>query len=267
MRIPHIVHTRQDPSSSDPIEIVEVDIHPEQYIDDLSIFEDKKSYMKFLYTTEAIIRKSFEYEELISFIKKKHGLDHCGVHPNQDSKNGFRIELHHTPFQLSDITSIIINKRMKCGESLKMQAIAHEVMAAHYLDMVGIYPLCMLCHTQVHSEKMDPMFIPMRTVYGHPELFAEVYGPYMTDSMKNKWNNIKVLEQGHTIIEEHLPPELKRKFIYIKPFKDEPLEVVGTNKLIDFVQRLQVDSFDEDFEDEPARDKDGYIILRRKRVS
>lgn len=266
MRISH-VHSL--PESSAPSETITIDVHPEAYLDDMSLFEDRKSFMKFLFTTERIIRQSFEYEEYISHLKHRCGLNYCGVHPNQKSGDGFRIELHHTPFQLSDITSIVINKRVTLNESLKMQDIAHEVMELHYLDVVGIYPLCMLCHGQVHSEKLDPMYIPMSKVHGHPEKFAELYFDHMTESMKNKWNNLQILERGHTLIETHLPLELKKKYIYVKPFANESLEVAGTNKLIDFVKQLESDpshvgpklvlpsSTDGD------RDSDGFFILRR----
>ena len=240
MRIPRVYE--QSKIDRAPSETVTVDVRPELYIDDMSLFEDKKSYMKFLYTTEKVIRNSFEYEDFISFLKHKRGLNHCGVHPNQKSSDGFRIELHHTPFQLSDLTSIVINKRTIRKESLKMQDIAKEVMELHYLEIVGIYPLCMLCHSQVHSEKMDPMYIPMRNVFGHPERFAELYYQYMTDSMRNKWNNIKALERGHKLIDEILPPELRKKYIYIKPYDNDSTEVIGTNKLIDFMQQLQQDT-------------------------
>ena len=265
MRIPHIHSVPVEDTT--PSETIAIDVRPEQYIDDLSLFEDKKSFMRFLFDTEKIIRKSFECEEYIAHLKKRCGLDHCGVHPNLRAADGFRIELHHTPFQLSDITFIVINKRMTRGESLKMQDIAHEIVELHYLDLVGIYPLCMLCHAQVHSEKMDPMFIPMSKVHGHPEKFAELYLPYMTESMRNKWNNLQILEQGHTMIENTLPIELRRKYIYIKPYENDNLEVVGTNRLIDFMQELEKspEHTGPKLSIPSDRDEEGYYVLRPRR--
>ena len=244
MRIPH-VHKFHLENIEAPSAEVEVDIRPEAYLDDLGLFDDRKEYVQFVIRLKQMIRKSYEYEQAIYFLKRKHGMDHCGVHPNQSIQNGFRIELHHTPFCLEDIVHIVINKRLKRGESLKMQDIASEIMELHYLDLVGLYPLCMLCHAYAHPQGEhagNDLFIPMANVNGDPERFYEIYQPYATESIQTKFANIQQLNRGYNIIEANIPHELMRKYIYIKPKdhngKESDLEVISTSKLVGFIHDL-----------------------------
>lgn len=242
MRIAHLypdsVEAEKNPVRS---ENIEVNIQPQPYEDDFGIFDDRKEYMKFLYTTERVIRDSCEYVKLMDFIKHRRGLDHCGIHRNLSSDYGIRIEEHHHPFQLSDICVTVINKRYVRGETLKMQDIAHEVMELHYLRVVGIYPLCTLCHSYYHSDHGDNLFIPMRNVFGEPEKFVEMYKPYFSDALRTKWNNIQALEKGYRVISENLPKELQKKYIYVSPFGDGS-SAVGMDKLVGFIRELNGES-------------------------
>lgn len=238
MRIPH-VHKLQTVNAETPSAEIKVDIQPEGYIDDLGLFDDRKEYIKFMIRLKAMIRKSVEYTEAISFLKRKHGMDHCGIHPNVSIQNGFRIELHHTPMTLEDYCSIVINKRLKRGESLKMGMIAEEVLEIHYLDLVGLYPLCELCHHFAHSDTGDELFIPIDSVYGHPTEFIDIYGKFMPEGMATKWDNIVTLNKSYTMITNTLPLELQKQYIYIDQgdSKDTP-EGISTTKLVGFINDL-----------------------------
>lgn len=251
-------------------ETIRVNIQPEAYFDDIELFEDKKEYIAWMYRMKKLIRDSFEYEhELIPFLKKKTGMDHCGFHPNQKMEDGFRIELHHTPFVLEDIVDIVVRKRLANGQSMKMQEIAHEVMELHYLGLAGLYPLCMICHAIIHDPNLDPMFIPMGKVRGDPTGFAELYWPYFSDSMQTKWQNLQTLEKSYQLITQNMPIELQKKFIYIKPYEDDDTEVVGTNRLIDFTNLINsphpVDGEGE--VEDLERDEDGFWVLHRRDAS
>ena len=188
-----------------------------------------------------MIRDSKEYTKLISLLKYKRGMDHCGVHPNLSANSGFRIELHHTPFCLEDIVNIVTNKRLTREESMKMTDVAHEVMELHYLGLVGLYPLCQLCHTfcHRHGEMSEDLFIPIDNVFGKPEVFVDIYKEYMTDGMRTKWENIVQLNKGYDLINQHLPIELQRQYIYISvDDKGNEPEAISTDKLISFIQDL-----------------------------
>ena len=237
MKIP-AVHTLRLERADVDFECINVDIKPESYIDDIGLFEDKKEYVKWVYRLEHKIRESPEYVDLIEFMKKRRKMDTCGVHPNLHTWNGFRIELHHTPFYLSDIVHIVTNKRLETGQDLRMDRIAHEIMELHYLGLVGLYPLCQLCHYQIHDVESDPLFIPMANVYGDPNGFVNIYGKYMTQAMKTKWDTLSTLERGYTVIKNNLPIELQKKYIYIKNAADHDGEAISTKRLVDFIVEL-----------------------------
>lgn len=241
MRIPH-VHKLITENVEQKSAEVEIDIRPEAYLDDLGLFDDRKEYIKFVIRLKQMIRHSYEYEQLIYFLKRKHGMDHCGIHPNCSIQNGFRIELHHTPFCLEDIVHIVVKKRLDKGESLKMGDIVSEIMELHYLGLVGLYSLCSLCHSYAHSDSGDTLFIPIDHVYGEPLQFYDIYKEHFTESISTKFENIIQLNRGYSIITNNIPPELVRKYIYVKP-KDEngkksDLEAISTNKLVDFITEL-----------------------------
>lgn len=236
MRIPHIHKLQLSPVNT-PESTVTVKIDPSEYIDDIGLFEDKKEYVKWIYRMKTMIRHSFEYTDLISFIKRKHGMDHCGIHPNLTIWDGHKIEAHHTPFTITDIISIVTKKRMDRNESLKMNMIAREVMELHYLELIGLYGLCQLCHAFAHSED-DSLFIPLECVWGDPEKFYSLYEEYMTEPMRVKWSNILQINKGYNLITSNIPIELQKKYIYIKPQEDSDLEVISTNKLVGFLNDL-----------------------------
>ena len=262
MRIPRL-HVRLDEMDQTEFEFVRVNIEPEAYLDDIDIFEDKKEYVQWLFRMKKMIRDSREYKVLVKHLKYSRGMNHCGIHPNQIAEEGFRIELHHTPFVLEDIVDIVVRKRLMKSQSMKMQDIAYEVVQLHWLGLVGLYPLCMICHALIHDPKLDPIFIPMKNVYGDPKTFAEMYWDYFSDSMKTKWQNLVTLENSYTIIENNLPPELQKKYIYIQPYEDKEVSVIGTDRLIDFTKYLNTPIEERD-EDPVYHDKDGFIILRKK---
>lgn len=246
---------------------VTLDILPEQYIDDLGLFEDKKEFVKFMYRQEKMIRESWEIEQYIEFLKDKKGMDHCGIHQNLKRDIGFRIELHHTPFTLFDIVSAVVNRRLQQNESLKMQEIAAEVAQLHYLDLCGLYPLCTICHAAIHSDDIGSRFyIPMGNVWGDPRKFASMYYPYFSDALKTKWDNLCILENGYNMINNVLPVELQKKYIYVKVHDDHEGEAISTDRLVNFIKELnepeepalKLRSTD------PNRDSDGFYILHRK---
>lgn len=242
MRIPHINKSHLSNVEKNISAEIEVSIEPEVYLDDLGLFEDKKEYIKWVIRMKKMIRDSLEYRELIHFLKNKRGMHNCGIHPNVTIWDGFRIEIHHTPFCLEDIVHIITNKRIQRKESLKMTDIAHEIMELHYLGLVGLYPLCSLCHYFCHSEEGDSLFIPLENIFGDPEKFFELYKNYATESILTKWNNLSQLNKGYHLVTEYIPIELQKKYIYVKP-KDQKgkasnVEVVSTAKLANFINDL-----------------------------
>lgn len=239
MRIPHVHKLQYESAETAPEETVEVHIDPQAYIDDIGLFEDKKEYVQWLIRVKRELRGSIEYEEAISFLKRKRGMSRCGIHNNLSVWNGNRIEIHHTPFVLEDIVSIVTKKHLDRNESMKMTDIMNEVIELHYLGVIGLYPLCCICHSLAHSESGDSIFIPLESVFGDPASFVDIYKPYMTDAMLTKWDNIIILNKGYTMIQNNLPLELQKKYIYVENVPgDTPVEAISTDRLAKFIRTL-----------------------------
>lgn len=212
MRIPKINKMRLD-KVEDSEEIV-VDIKPNEYYDDLGLFDDEREFHRFIVRLKYYVRNTYEYKRMMKFLKKCKGMYCCGVHNNITIWDGFGINIHHTPFVMEDIIYIIIKKRRDLGESLKMSAIGKEVMMIHYMGLVGLYPLCETCHEYAHGDIND-LFIPLKSIYGDPEMFYDIYKDFFTDALRNKYENIQDLNEGYQIIEREIPESLIKKYIYV----------------------------------------------------
>jgi len=232
MRIAHVHDYRLD--KVDKSEEIEVSIEPCEYLDDLGLFDDDKEFYRFIVRTKYYIRKSYEYTNLMRFLKRKRGMYCCGVHQNINIWDGFSINIHHTPLVMEDIIHVIISKRLKCGESLKMSAIAKEVMMVHYMGLVGLYPLCETCHEYAHGDTND-LFIPLKSIFGDPDAFFKIYKDFIADVLKDKFKNVKELNKGYNMVEREVPDGLIKKYIYII---SKGQEMMSTKALYHFINEL-----------------------------
>lgn len=233
MYIPKL-HKYKDDVDTTKSEKVEVDLENYVYSDDLDLFDDPKETEKFIIRTKYMIRKSFEYKQLMKFLKKCRGMYCCGVHNNITIWDGFSINIHHTPLVMEDIVHIIIAKRLKSEESMKQTAIAKEIMMLHYLGLIGLYPLCETCHGYVHSDDND-LFIPLQAIFGDPEAFFKIYNDFISDTLKTKYENIRQLNKGYNIIKTQIPDELVRKYIYVI---SKGTEMMSTTALYEFIRKV-----------------------------
>ncbi len=66
--------------------------------------EDDKEIKKYYKTIEKEVRNSFEYKEMINYLRDNFGMDQCSFIKvsNKDNYN-IKIEIHHYPFTLYDI--------------------------------------------------------------------------------------------------------------------------------------------------------------------
>lgn len=240
MRIPKVHDLRLEKSKEKTkydYETVTVDLRPSEYVDDLGLFENEKELHRFVVRTKFYIRKSLEYSELMKFLKRYHGMYCCGIHQNVNMYDGFPINIHHTPLVMEDIIYIVINKRLKLGESMKMSSIGREIMQLHYLGLIGLYPLCESCHELCHSDNND-LFIPLDAIFGEPEAFFEIYKDFITSTMQEKLRTIQELNKGFNIIQREIPDTVIRKYIYVQ---EKGAEVVSTSKLYNFIVELNSD--------------------------
>ena len=179
--------------------------------------------------TEACIRSSFEYRELVAFMKSNLDVNHCSFYPEYGSINGLTIELHHSPFTLYDITEAVIRRMMKeCGywETFR---VVEEVNRLHYEFKIGLTPLNPTAHKLVHSGSLE---VHPKIVIGFWKEFYGEYNNYLGEDAFKKYNTAIDFEKG---IESPKVP----KIMEYKPTKlESPVKLID----IEMVDKLCINS-------------------------
>lgn len=135
--------------------------------------EDDKDFKKYLSSIEKEVRGSFEYRQMIKYLKDYMGMDQCAfIQVSSKDETAVRIEIHHYPFTLFDIVSIVYRKRCYYQEPLDVELIAKEVTMLHYKLLVGLIPLSVTAHQLTHAGKL---FIPVQDVLGRYRIFVDFY--------------------------------------------------------------------------------------------
>ena len=151
--------------------------------------EDPKSFRQFLNDLKRIVRTSFEYRQLINYLKNTAGMDECSILENVSSRDNskVKIELHHAPMTLEDICLAVVRKRIDKHEDLNINACAHEVMYLHYKKWVGLIPLSVTAHELVHNAYY---FIPVDKMFGDYTQFVNSgYYNYIDPSVLDAIDN------------------------------------------------------------------------------
>lgn len=210
MRIPNISNIRQTDEDFDreyDLKHIEYYYEPTKTGFDIS---DEKSKTKFVDYIEKIVRSSFEYRSLITFLRDHIDMNKCSYFNKVNNRlRGITIEIHHEPFSLYDIAYIVIEKFIDEDIPLEPAMIAEEVMLLHYHGLVGLIPLSKTVHELVHDNQI---FIPITHVYGNISEFYNLYSKYITDHQKETlMRSIKLSEE----IACTPPNVLKKKFTYL----------------------------------------------------
>lgn len=206
MRLPKI----QNYTNEKDIEVVKLkDI--EEVSRDIVLLSEKER-VKFIKTTERIVRSSQEYKDYIYYLRKEIDMTQCSFFNNVNNKDyrKISIEIHHEPFTLFDITQTVLNKFLLTGLPINYFKISEEVMKLHYQGRVGLVPLSSTVHQLVGEGKL---FIPLQNVYGDFISFLEEYDQFIPDDTKS------VLEIKLKMSKEVEKPDmsiLEKKYIYLE---------------------------------------------------
>jgi hypothetical protein len=95
--------------------------------------------------------------------------------------------MHHYPFTLYDIVTLVVQKFLKDKKLISSFVIAKEVMKLHFTNKVGLVPLSKTVHELVHSGEI---FINYNQVFGDFSSFAEEYSEFMTPKMIDDYNKL-----------------------------------------------------------------------------
>lgn len=180
--------------------------------DDYDLFDDKDKE-KYFKDLERHIRSSYEYRNMIQYLREYMNMNSCAFMPNisNELNRKIRIEIHHSPFTLRDICSIVLNKRMKNNEVLFIESVAYEVMFIHYSLMVGLIPLSETVHQLVHNQYI---FIPVDKVYGYYKNFVKSYYDYIDPEILDKLDELEKLTIAGTYNNSY-KEILEKKYITI----------------------------------------------------
>lgn len=158
----------------------------------VNILSDKDKVKAITHIEKAIIRPSLEYKTYIKFLKENVDMTKCSFFNNVSNKYSSRvkIEIHHAPFTLFDITSIVAEKQVHENGEFNYFMIAKEVMKLHYQCKVGLIPLSSTLHSLVHN---GSVFIPLDCPRGNFISFMEEYSQYISQDLMGMMEDAYVL--------------------------------------------------------------------------
>ena len=163
-------------------------------------FFDEKDFGKYIQDIERSVRMSFEYRQLISYLKNTEAMNTCTFLENlvqmPDSK--IKIEIHHSPLTLYDIVSAVVKRRMHDKEDTDIFLVANEVMYLHYLGWVGLVPVSESVHELIHNQYI---FVPTNIVRGNFRAFVDNYYDYISPDTLDALDNAEEMTKEYL---EHL---------------------------------------------------------------
>lgn len=197
------------PEFIDKIEIKNI---PDFDIADYDLTSDKDIF-QYLTGVERVCRNSRCYKKLVDFLRNYVDMNKCSFYKNINNidTRSIKIHIHHSPFTLFDIASIIYSKRVAMGESLSIPMVVKEVMYCHYNMMVGLIPLSETVHELVHN---GYLFIPTDAVYGKYKEFVQQYQDYL-GPIKNTLDRLEEATKAYDFVKE--TKVLTMNMIYIDP--------------------------------------------------
>ena len=192
----------------------------------------EKDKVKTVKTCERMIRSSLEYKDYIKFLKDYIDMTKCSFFGNvkMDHYSKFKVEIHHSPFTLYDITMTILLKHLDYYGEINLFEVCEEVMKLHYQCKVGLIPLSTTVHKLVHE---GMLFIPVQNVRGEWLSFYKDYEPYMPQDMKDKLKNIVKFSkecQDYSLLET--------KYTYVDVDGFRPLSLLGQEE---FMKKIVTD--------------------------
>ena len=174
-------------NNTEIIEIKDIPVFDKEDYEDL---KNPKEYNKYIQEIKKCCRGSFEYKQMMSYLKQYMDMNQCsflqGV--SNETNRKIKIHIHHSPITMEEIIIIVQSKREYYMESLDTEQVAKEVMYLHYLLIIGLIPLSETPHELVHS---GYLFVPNDKVFGNYKYFLEMYDQWIPAEMKVKFDNLE----------------------------------------------------------------------------
>ncbi len=205
---------------------------------------DPKEYKKYISDIEKECRGSFEYKQLIQWIRVRYNACQCAflaTVSNADGSN-IKIELHHYPFTLYDICEIVYRKRVYYHESLELEMVAKEIMILHYKLMIGLVPLSTTVHKLVHNGKL---FIPTPLIIGRYNLFMDYYDKFIEPEHKDIVSRIEKYsnEEQSYLLNTTILDANNLKIVSISPDFQLPNMDTLSNRMSNQIDTIKANSY------------------------
>lgn len=189
-------------------EVMLINEIPEYTTEDYDLFNEK-DFKKYIDDIERMVRSSKEYRDYIQYLRNYMDMNASAflANVNNIETTKIKIEVHHTPFTLFDITLTVFNKRSRLQQQLDIEMVAKEVTYLHYFLYVGLIPLSKTEHKLVHNQSL---FIPLNLVLGKFDQFIEMYRQDIPEDAMARYNTYKDMT-------EHYNASINTAILQIKP--------------------------------------------------
>jgi len=153
----------------------------------LIMFEDDID-KKLIAYLKKMCRGSYEYREYMNHFKDVLENTKCKVLGIDINEVPITIEIHHTPFSLETIVSVVTARMFDVqGVPIDPKDISEEVMRLHYEGKIGLIPLTSTIHEAVHS---NTIHVKPSDIYGNYQAFFEEYEEYFDEDAIDHYNNV-----------------------------------------------------------------------------
>jgi len=148
-------------------------------------FSDNKLFVSFIKKCEHIVRCSPEYKDWVSYVKDTLGHKVCVF--TEETSDELTIEIHHHPFTLFDITSIVLTTLMTQGQEFTSLDVSDKVLQLHYSDCIGYVPIVTSLHEKYHNGFLT---IPPKFINGTWDYMLLNDSYFLDDEMRDKVNKL-----------------------------------------------------------------------------
>lgn len=169
---------------------------------EFSGFYDDKVFDRFVKSVEKLVRSDRSYSNYVGKIKETEDNLAKDVILNNLKSSDATIEMHHHPFTLYDIVSIVALHNFNNNIPFTSFSLAKEVLAIHYANMVGLAPMSIttheLAHLNVDKTKKRYITLTKKQVFGKYSEFAEMYKDGMTIDTRHKLAEFEEISNDET---------------------------------------------------------------------
>jgi len=157
-------------------------------------FYDDKLIVKFIKSTEAIIRQSKEYYNYLALLKTNYNILNFDNIQSHISESDASIEIHHYPFTLFEIVDIVMTHHITKKENFTSFSLAREIMDLHFQHKIGFVPLNITNHQLAHD---NALFISFNQVFGNWRAFYKEYEDGISAEAKERIAKLEALTAAH----------------------------------------------------------------------